>query len=121
MCWHYLLYWGVGTVGGDGGRRRQPPAWEVLFKMAGICGHEPGLASSPVRLATTAKGSRSWMLRRFRASELPGATGGSGPRDRDSASGGLDGRSGRCMGHYGRQTSRREAGGMEGEGEREER
>ena len=56
------------------------------------CGPELGLA-------TAAKGSLSWMLGWFRASELfrLGATGGSGgPRDHDAASGGLS---------EGRQTS----------------
>ena len=44
------------------------------------------------------------MLGRFRASESRGATGSSDRRDLDAASGGLEGRLGRCTGHWsGRQ------------------
>ena len=56
----------------------------MLSETAGICGSEPGLA-------TAAKGRKSWMLEWFPASELLDATGGSGPRGRDTASGGLRG------------------------------
>ena len=54
-------------------------------KTVGICGPGSGLA-------TADKVIRSWMLGWFRASELLGATGGSGPRGRDTASGGFEGR-----------------------------
>ena len=54
-------------------------------KTVGICGPGSGLA-------TADKVIRSWMLGWFRASELLGATGGSGPWGRDAASDGLEGR-----------------------------
>ena len=77
--------------GRDPGGRQ---SWEALPKTAYISGPEPGLA---------AKGSRIWMLERFRAYELLRATGRSSQLG-DSGSGGLEGRPGRCTGHWsGRQ------------------
>ena len=88
----------IGGVGGQlmGSVRQQ---WKVLPKTAGMCWPESGLA-------TAAKGSRSWILGRFPASELLDATGGSGPTGRDTASGGLGGRheGARGTGMDGRQT-----------------